>query len=219
MSGLEYSAVIRGSTVIASHGEAVGFTERDLVRRVPATSQRIDQKITAGKLFSFSTISGLVFAAVSPQAADKQRPLAFLDALSRRWVATLGPASASATDHSLDGTFRKDFASLFDKYAKTTDTAELARELDDTQRVLTESVTKALDRGAELESVSLKTEAMLATSDEFGAQSTSLKLRKYWEWVKLWGGRLLALVAIVYIIFTWVCDGFYLEGCRTPAKK
>jgi vesicle-associated membrane protein 7 len=219
MSALEYSAVIRGTTIIASNGEVSGFTEPDLIRLVPARSQRVDQKITAGKLFSFSTISGLVFAAVSPQEADKQRSLAFLEILSRRWVATMGPASTSATDHSLNGTFRKDFGPLFDEYAKTTKTAELARELDATQGVLTESVTKALDRGAELESISSKSEMALATSGEFRAQATSLKWKTYYEWVKLWGGTVVAVVAIIYILLTWVCDGFYLEGCRKrPAK-
>jgi hypothetical protein len=65
MSLLEYSTVIRGTTVITSHGEVFGFTEQDLIRLVPAKSQWVNQRITSGKLFSFSTISGLVFVAVS----------------------------------------------------------------------------------------------------------------------------------------------------------
>jgi vesicle-associated membrane protein 7 len=218
MSVLEYSAVVRGTTIIASHGEVSGFTDRDLVHLLPAKSQRVDQKITSGKLFSFARISGLVFAAVSPHTADKQRPLAFLDTLSRRWVSTLGPASASATGHSLDGTFEKDFGSLFDDYAKATSTTELGRELDVTEAVPTDSVTKALDRGAELEAFSSKSETMLATSQEFRAQAASLNFKMHWEWVMLWGGRLLAIVAIIYVVLTWICDGFYLEGCRKPGK-
>jgi vesicle-associated membrane protein 7 len=103
---------------------------------------------------------------------------AFLDSLLWRWVAALGTTSASATDHSLDGVFRKDFGSLLDEYASTT---ELTREFDATQEVLAESAAKALDRGAELESVSSKSEVIVATSEKFRSQVASLKWKLRWE--------------------------------------
>jgi hypothetical protein len=68
--------------------------------------------------------------------------------------------------------FREDFRSLFDEYANTT---ELARGLDETHEVLAKSVAKALDRGAEPESVSSKSEVIVATSEKFRSQAASLK--------------------------------------------
>jgi vesicle-associated membrane protein 7 len=175
MSLLEYGAVVRGSTIIASYGDLSGVSERDIIRLLPLPTTRIDQKIASGKLFSFATTPSLTFVAVSPQSVDKQRPLAFLDTLSRRWVAVLGTVSASATDHALDRVFASNCASVFDDFSKVTKTSELARELDETQQVLATGMTKALDRGAELESISSKSETLMSTSEEFRAQATNLK--------------------------------------------
>jgi vesicle-associated membrane protein 7 len=213
MALIDYAAVVRGGTIIASYGDLSGVTERDILRLLPVHSSRIDQKIASSKLFSFITTPALVFVAVSHQAVDKQRPLAFLDTPSRRWAAAFAPASASAGDHGLNQVFASNFASLFDDYAKATKTAEIARELDETQHILTESVTKALDRGAELESISSKSETLMSTSEAFRAQATNLKWKMRCEYIKSGIWRILAIIALIYLLIAWVCGGLKLKRC------
>jgi vesicle-associated membrane protein 7 len=211
MGLLDYSAVIRGNTIIASYGDLSGFSERELLRLIPDQLLRIDQKITSGRLISFITTPGLVFVAVSQQSVDKQRPLTFLQTLSRRWAAAYGPMSASAADHALDQIFASNFAALFNDYSSATKTSELAGQLDETQQILTESTTKAFDRGAELESISSKTEELLSTSEEFRTLSTNLKWKMRCAWLKSWAGRILLVIVIIYLLLSWLCGGFKLQ--------
>jgi vesicle-associated membrane protein 7 len=213
MGLLDYSAVIRGNVVIASFGELLGFSERELLRLVPEQSSQIDQKITSGRLVSFITTPGLVFVAVSQQPVDKQRPLTFLETLSRRWAAAYGPVSASAADHALDQVLASNFAALFNDYSTPTKTAELARQLDETQQILTESMTKALDRGAELDSLSSKSEDLLLTSWEFRAEATNLKWTMRCAWIQSWAARILIVLVFVYFLLSWLCGGFKLQRC------
>jgi vesicle-associated membrane protein 7 len=213
MSLLEYSAVVRGSTIIASFGDLSGVSERDIVRLLPPPTTRVDQKITSGKLLSFTTTTSLAFVAVSPQSVDKQRPLAFLDTLSRRWVSSFGVVSASAADHALDRVFASHFAALFDDFSNATKTSELVRELDDAEQILTSGMTKALDRGAELESISSKSETLMSTSEEFRAKAASLKWKMRCQYIKSWLWWILCIVAIIYLLLSFACGGLGLETC------
>jgi exonuclease I len=54
-------------------------------------------------------------------------------------------------------------------------TAELARQLDETQQILTDSVAKVLDRSTELDSISSKSKDLLSKSGKFRAETTNLK--------------------------------------------
>jgi vesicle-associated membrane protein 7 len=213
MRAIDYSAVIRGHTVIAAMGDLAGLSEREILRLLPQPGSRTEQKITSGKLFSFMITPGLTFVCVSPQTIEKQRPLAFLDTLSRRWAASFGSVSASAADHALDNVYATNFKSLFDDYSRLNRTEDVARELDQTQAILTESMSKALGRTADLESLSSKSEGLLATSEEFRTQATNLKWKMRCEYIKSWLFWILVIGALLYLVLAWWCDGYRLSGC------
>jgi vesicle-associated membrane protein 7 len=102
---------------------------------------------------------------------------------------------------------------LFNDYSSATKTSELAGQLDEVQQILTESTTKAFDRGAELESISSKTEELLSTSEEFRTLSTNLKWKMRCAWLKSWAGRILLVIVIIYLLLSWLCGGFKLQRC------
>jgi vesicle-associated membrane protein 7 len=210
---IDYAAILRGQIVIASIGDLAGLSERDIVRLLPGSSFRTEQKISLGKLFSFTSTPGLTYVAVSPQSVDKQRPLLFLDTLSRRWAATFGAQSSGATDHSLDQLLATNFTALFNDYVKPNKTAGLVSELEETRQVLTDAVAKGLNRSAELEEISSKGEALLLTSEEFRAQATNLKWKMRWQYIRSWIIWVLAIVAIVYFVLSRFCGGWRLKSC------
>jgi vesicle-associated membrane protein 7 len=210
---VEYAAILRGQTVIASIGDLTALSERDAVRLLPHSGFRTEQKISSGKLFSFTSTPGLSYIAVSPQSVDKQRPLVFLDTLSRRWAATFGAQSSNASEHSLDKLLATNFSPLFNDYGRVNKTAELASDLDQTQRILTDAMAKGLDRSAELEAISTKGEVLLSTSEEFRAQATNLKWKMRWEYIKTWVIRVLIILAIFYFLLSRFCGGWKLKKC------
>jgi vesicle-associated membrane protein 7 len=210
---IEYAAVLRGQVVIASIGDLSGLSEREVIRLVPSSGTRAEQKISSGKLFSFISTPGLFYAALSPQSVDKQRPLAFLDTLSRRWAATYGTQSATAPEHSLDRLLATNFSPLFNEYGRTNKTAELAADLDQTQALLTNAMSKGLDRSAELESISSKSETLLSTSEEFRTQATNLKWKMRCQYIKSWLLWILAIVLLIYFLLSRFCGGWRLSKC------
>jgi len=210
---LDFSAVIRGSTIIASYGDLPGISEREILRLIPPQTSRVDQKIAFGKLFSFVTTPALVFLAISQHHIDKQRPLAFLDILSSRWTAGFGPTSAAAEGHGMDSVFASNYAGLFNEYSKTSKASEVAQELDETQKILAASATKALDRGSRLEGIHRKSESLKDTSDEFRAEAARMTWKMKCRYVRVWIWWIMLLLVIVYVILTFVCHGLAFRDC------
>jgi hypothetical protein len=211
MSSIEYVAVLRGRTVIAAHGDAAVTSERELVKLLPS-SGNIEQRISNAKLFTFVPSPALTFVCVSPQSVDKQRPLGFLTVLSRRWMGTYGPVSASATAHALDAIFDKDFSGLFNDYNQAKH-GDIARELDETQKILTDSVSRAYDRGSELDNLASKSEGLVSTSEEFRKSATNLKRRMRCQHIRYWLIWIIVILAIIYLILVRWCDGWRLDSC------
>jgi vesicle-associated membrane protein 7 len=124
-----------------------------------------------------------------------------------------GPVSASAADHALDQIFASSFAAPFDDYPNRTKTAELAQQLDEVQQIMTESVTKALNRGAELEAISSKSEDAMAASEEFRSQAANLKWHVRCASIKSCVARILIAIVVIYLLLSWLCGGFKLRRC------
>jgi vesicle-associated membrane protein 7 len=211
MERIEYVAVLRGHTVIASYGDSSPAIERDILKLLPATTGT-EQLISTGHLFSFFPTTSLTFVCASPQSVDKQRPLQFLNVLSRRWIGTYGPPSATAGLHALDSFFAKDFAGLFAEFNQAK-TADLARELDETQRILTESVSRAFDRGSDLQTLASKSESLISTSEEFRRNSVNLRKKMQCQWLKSWAWTIVILLIVIYFIVSRFCGGFLLPLC------
>lgn len=219
MTLLYYVGVIKGNIIIASYGDSTSASEKDIIKLLPS-SQTQEQKITSGKLYSYISTPVLTFFSVSPSSVDKQRVLIFLDTLSRRWVGSFGPVSANATLHSLDTLLLDNFASLFNDFNKPqSKTDEIHRQLNETEQILAESVSKAIDRGEELDSISTKSEQLLSTSEEFRTAATNLKWKMKCSYIKSWVFWIIICILIFYVIVSWFCGGFFLKKCIKNEKK
>jgi vesicle-associated membrane protein 7 len=215
MATVENVAVIRAKVVIASFGEAFTIGEPELLKLVPTTATvNAEQKIAFGKLFTFVNSAGLVFVATSPQSADKKRPISFLETVARRWATTFGPASATAASHALDAVLAKDFEPLYNEYNKTNKAQEISRQLEETQSILKESVSKALGRGEDLDVLSTKSEELMTSSEEFRGQATNLKWRMRLQYIKSFLWTTAIVVLGTYIVLALACGGFSLKDCR-----
>ncbi|OHT12741.1 Vesicle-associated membrane protein 714 [Tritrichomonas foetus] len=213
MTTITYTAVLRGNVIISSYGDQSSISEKDIIKLSPKTPIT-EQKITSGKLYSYISTPVLTFVCVGPQSADKQRSITFLETLSRRWAASFGPISSSATSHSLDNVFLDNFKNLFDDFSKPIDkTEEINRQLAETEQLLTESVSKAIVRGNELENISSKSEELLSTSEEFRTTARNLKWKMRCSCISSWLSWALFVIVILYLILTWFCGGYRLQKC------
>jgi hypothetical protein len=212
-SVIDYAAVLRGAVVIASIGDLSGMPERELARLLPSPGGHAEQKLSAGRLFSFTSTPGLAYVAVSPQSAERQRPLLFLDALSRRWAAAFGAQSLAASGHALDGLMVAHFSALFTEYGSAGRAAGLAAELDQAAQFLTDAMAKGLDRSADLELISTKSEALLTTSREFRAHAAQLRWRMWCQCARSWAVWAVVVALVAYFVLSRLCGGWALAGC------
>lgn len=213
MTELLYCAVIRNRIIIAAYGDRNSVSENDIIKLLP-NSNKTEQKITGGNVFSFLSTPGLTFASVGPQNSDKQRQLVFLDTLSRRWATSYGQISNNATMHSLDQVLANNFSQLFNEFSQPPNkTAEINRRLDETQQILSQSVSKALIRGGELSSLSAKSEEMMATSEEFRTQSANLHWKMRCSYIKSWALYIFLGILLFYFVLSRFCGGYKLSKC------
>lgn len=214
MSAISYTAVIRGKVIIASYGEQSQKYEKDILRLLPSSQAKTEQKITSGHMYSFVSTPSLIFACVSLQSSDQQRVIQYLDTLSRRWAATLGPSSNTAGLHAMDDQFVKNFGPLIEEYNNTGGkTRQINQQLEETQQILTDTVSKALDRGEELQTISTKSEDLLSTSEEFRTQANNLKRKmrcSYYKTNIIW---IAVAILILYLIIAAFC-GLTFKSCR-----
>ena len=211
-----YTAVVRGKVVIASYGEQ--NREKDVLRLLPPSSPKLEQKIFGNLIYTFASTPSLVFVCASPQSSNKQVPMNYVDTLSRRWAATLGSQSQNSPPHGLDQAFVENFGSLINEYNKPSDkVSEINAQINETKNLMDGIISKATDRGAELESLDMKSNQLLDTSEEFRTQATNLAWRMRCQWLKTWAIWIVIFLVIIFFILKFICGGWDLRPrCRAP---
>jgi hypothetical protein len=212
---IDYCAIVRNGIIIASYGDSAVISERDLLKLMPIATSQPEQRISSAQLFTFVATPGLTFVTVSRQSVDKNRPIFFLDALSRRWAANFGPVSASSRSHGLDTVFADNFGSLFNEFSNPGRVSSVSKQLQETHGILKDSVEKVFDRTADLRSLSSKSETLRAPSDEFRSEGANSNGRMRWQYIKCGIMWIFLLLLIVSVVLTWICGGFLLKRCRS----
>jgi hypothetical protein len=186
---VEYAAVLQGQTIIASTGDRGDVSERYLIRLVSISGS--EQQLYFGRLISSISTPTLSYIAISDPSIDSQRPLAFLDLLSRRWIMAVGRRSTSVPPHSLDDALETLFPSLF----KSVDLA-------------TAELPKGNDQPLEFESISA-----LEKGEEFYERTQYFKWETQWQCMRPWVIPILIIAVLSYICLTISCGGWRVSLC------
>lgn len=203
------AAILSGKRVIAYYGD--DSYEKEINRLIPEDGVKNDQKITGTTIFSFYSTPGLVYACVTSNLIDKQKPLILLETISRRWAATYGPQSVKAAYRSFDKDFISSFGSLFADFGKPSKTEIINQQLNETQDVLSQAMKKAINRSGELETMSIKSESVLSASEEFNDQANALRNKMMCSYYKSLGLKIVIILIFLYLILKWICGGWDLK--------
>ena len=211
-------AVIYLGKIIAYYGDR--SLEREILKLAPINGLKTEQKISNSLTFSFYCTQSMVFACVTQQHADQSKPLQFLDEIARRFSSIIGTRIYSATQHSLDMEFAKLFGkSINDFGTQFSKTQEIKNRLDETQKVLQNSVVMATERGDSLSLIQSKTEDLNAASEEFLSQSQALKRKMKCSWIKSNIAKVCIILAVLYLLISFICGGLDLAPrCRSKSE-
>jgi hypothetical protein len=212
---IEFVAVARGSVILAAFASPGTDLEREVQSLLEQPFVHNEQRRTSYHIFTFHKNQTLSFICSTPPEVDPKIPLRFIQLLATRFNSAYPTISPTAPAHSLtrqaQGLITNTITEVIGLASKTD---QLKQELGETQRVLNQSLQKALGRGDELQLLTESSERIVSTSEDFRTQSRNLKNKMRCEYWKSWGWRIVVLLVIVYFILKWFCGGWTLQKCR-----
>lgn len=211
-------AVSRGNVILATYVPQSGVDlERDVQKLVEQKLNNNEQRRMNYYIFSIykSDPMNLTFICASSNEKfdDPQFPLKYLEQLSTRWNFTFSDRASisKAGPHSLTQAGRNLFESVLKEVSNVSKTEKMKRDLDQTQRIMADSVKSALDREDQLHQLTNKSESLMATSESFKAQSQNLKNKMRCSYYRSLFIKFLIILIAIYVILVFVCGGIRLK--------
>ena len=211
MSKISFAAVSRGSIILATFSPENVDLEKDVQKLLEQPFVKNEQRRMNYYIFSFYKAGNLTFICASPPETNRQIPLSFLELASNRWNISLAERSQTAGPHSLTGESRALFESVLNETNSLTKTEKLKHELEQTQKIVTDSMKMALSRGDELQQLTNHSESLIASSESFKAQSQNLKSKMRCSYYKSLALKVFIALVVVYLLLVFVCGGFRLK--------
>ncbi|EAX95775.1 Synaptobrevin family protein [Trichomonas vaginalis G3] len=209
---ISYTAVARGQTIIATYSPDGTDLNREAQKLLETPLEKNEQRRMNRFIFTFLKKNSLVFICASSADDPSSIPLQYLDKLSDRWYLSFYEASKRAGPNGLSTQTADLFRAVLDDISTSNNKAEkIKREMEQTTRIMTDSMQKAISRGEDLENLSNKTEDLLSTSVDFKNQATNLKNKMRcarYKSLAFWG---IILLVIIYYILTKICGGYNLK--------
>ena len=209
---ISYTIAARGTIIIADYSPDGTKLEREMQKLLEQPFVRGEQRRMNRYIYTFYKGSSINFVCATSQEVDKSLPLKYLENLANRWNTSVGEKALNAGPHSLTKQCKSIFEyAMNESQISTTDL--IRQDLDQTQRLMTETVHHALLRGDQLETLSLKSEDLVSTSDQFRQQSTKLRQKMYCASLKSKILTVLLIIFVIYMILTSFCGGLLLKKC------
>ncbi|KAH0790107.1 Vesicle-associated membrane protein [Histomonas meleagridis] len=214
MELISYTAVARGGIILATHSTDGSDFERDIQKLLESPFVRNEQRRMNHFIFSFYKGASLSFICVSPAEVNRQIPLKYLEILSNKWNLIIGDKGNTAGPHSLTNQAREIFEKSIIQATETiSKTEKIKKDLDHTQKIITDSLHMALERGDDLQHLSTHTEDLLATSEDFMNQANNLKNKMRCARIKSVIIKIVLLIVVAYILISFFCGGLRLKKC------
>ena len=213
-----FTIVARGKTILASYSPDGTDLTREMQKLLGTPFVKNEQRRMNRYIYTFLHKNNLTFISASQADENISTSLKYLDTLADKWVLNLGDKSKIAPAFSMSEDGRGIFQSVIQEIESTSKTEKIKRDLEKTQRMVQDSVEMALVRGGELQSLSSKAEDLLSTSNEFKNQATNLKKTMQCAYYKSKIIYIIAIIAIIYFILTFICGGLSLKRCIPSSK-
>lgn len=219
MSNIVFVAVSRGNIILATYIPQSGVDlERDVQKLISQPLNNNEQRRMNYYIFSICKSSPMnltfICASSNEKFEDPQFPFKFLDQLSTRWNFTYGDKASSistAGPHSLTKSSQSLFENVLKEALNIAKTEKMKQNLEATQRMMEDSVKGAMDRDEQLHQLTNKSESLMATSENFKAQSQNLKNKMRCSYYRSLFIKIFIALIIVYVILIYVCGGVTLK--------
>jgi vesicle-associated membrane protein 7 len=208
-----YTVVARGSVIVASYSPDGTDLTREVQKLLQTPFVKNEQRRMNRFVFTFQKKGNITFICATQNDEGTNLAIKYLTELSDKWVFSFGEKTKTAQADALSSQSRELFETVINDFAAANKKERIKREIEKTQRVITESIDMAMTRGDDLENLSSKTEDLLSTSNEFKNQATNLKNTLKCAHYKTIGVYFLLAIAVIYFVLTFVCGGLFLSKC------
>ncbi|KAK9839271.1 hypothetical protein WJX81_005050 [Elliptochloris bilobata] len=211
---LIYSFFARGSVVLADYtGNFSGNFATVAVtclNNIPAGQSRFTYAAD-GHTFNFLLADGFTFLAVAEEQFGRQIPFAFLEKVKVEFLEKFADTARGAGAHSMDRSagprlrYWMDYCSQHPE--ELSKVASVQRKVDEVKTIMVDNIEKVLERGERLELLVDKTDNLRTQADRFHQTGRQLRSKMWWQNMKLKVAAVGIFVALLFIIFCFICFG------------
>lgn len=216
MSNIVYTAVVKDKTILATFSQTNIDLEPEIQKLLSQPLSKTEQRRMNYYIFTIYKLTtlNLTFVCASPNDQfdlNPQLPFTYLEVLSNRWLITYGDSVTTSGKGSLTQSSQGLFQTALNTVLTSSKTDQMKKSLDETQKLLTNSVKLALERGEDLQELSNQADNLMSTSEDFRNQSINLKNAMRCSHYKSLTTRILLLIFLLYFVLTILCGGMTLQ--------
>jgi len=200
---IAYSCVAHHRRILAEAGQQSNLVQA-IISKLPSDTAAKKSYEYEGQFYHM-TISedGLVFFCMADEEMGHRVCYAFLQEITRRFMAVYGYSFSTAEAMSLND-FSRVLKEQMDYYSYDPNTDAVRKvkgQIENVKTQMIENIDKVLDRGDKIEVLVDKTDHLQTQSNTFKAVSKSVKRKMWWQNKKLMlCGVCVALVIIAVIV-------------------
>lgn len=208
---ISYSAVARGSTVLAEESSVSGnanVVARKLLEKLPTNNTRVSYA-QEGQLFHVLVADGLTFLCMADEPLGRRVPFAFLEDIKQRFVARHETDALAAAEFGLNDDFSPELAERMEFYSNDPSADAINRvrgAVADVKQIMVQNIENVLERGERIELLVFKTDALQSQAFSFRRESRRLKNAIWWKNVRMAAYIFAAILLIVYVLVAIFCS-------------
>lgn len=221
MAGLLYSLVSRGSSVLAEHTEsglAGNFASIALVlvKKIPPgdskCSYTYDQYV-----FHYVVHAGVTYLCMCDKELARVLAFRFLAQIEEEFLRMFAARWTHAQAYAFNTDFRPVLDANMKRFSKEKADDRIGRiqeQLGDIKSIMEVNITKVLSRGEQIEILVDKSQQMEVSATKFHSKSKKLRRKMCCGNLKWWLFLVVVLLAVLYLILAFACDGPKLPKCH-----
>ncbi|CAL5192029.1 unnamed protein product [Lathyrus oleraceus] len=201
---LIYSFVARDTVILAEHTDFTGnFPEIALqcLQRLPSTNTKFTYN-TDGHTFNYLAHDGFTYCVVAVESFDRHIAMAFLDRIKEEFTKRYGGGkAATATDKSLNKEFgpklKEHMQYCVERPEEVSKLVKVKAQVSQVQDVMMQNIDQVLNRQVKIDVLMDKTENLRDQAQDFRGQTGQLKIKMWFQNMKI---KLIILAIIIVII-------------------
>lgn len=213
-----YGLVAHGSTPLADYAPYEGNFKQIAVRmldQIDPKQQFSEAESNGHVFFAMTEPDRMVYLCLTEKKAPNALRKSFLEDMRTKWRTKYGNSGTTFKAYEKNSEFGPTIRLLFGTYNsdRAQKLALIKENVQKTQDQTTQNLTKALQRGEQLEIMSAKAENIKKSAQAFHREASNVKSMMCWQKWKFYIIGIIIGIVLIVIIIMLICGGPTFSKC------